>query len=214
MRAAVGVPCTADDRPPHDALATQRRAPMTSPPLSAPHRAANPRHWRLRHPRQSLLREAWIGVVLFLWAACWGGLSFYALVVVPAGSTLHGSVEQGFVTQAVTRWHNGLLLGLVGCLAAEAWIRSSRALWWLVAVLGTVATALVLDHAWLSARMEFTERSVGPEFYRQHAVYLWITAAEWIVVAIVPFVVLGTSAGPAARPGPERSRAAMDGPAD
>lgn len=32
----------------------------------------------------------------------WGGLCFYAVVIVPIGTEVIGSVEQGFITQRVT----------------------------------------------------------------------------------------------------------------
>ncbi|MCA9269901.1 MAG: hypothetical protein KDA41_15580, partial [Planctomycetales bacterium] len=41
--------------------------------------------------------------------AWWGGLTFYAGVVVPVGAAVFGSTEQGFVTQRVTNWLNLLL---------------------------------------------------------------------------------------------------------
>jgi hypothetical protein len=68
----------------------------------------------------------WRLAVWLLWAAWWGGLTFYALVVVPIGTELLGSVEQGFVTQRVTLWHNWLGVVIALALAAEAWrLRSS-----------------------------------------------------------------------------------------
>ncbi|MFM8571811.1 MAG: hypothetical protein ACKOAU_09465 [Pirellula sp.] len=42
-----------------------------------------------------------------LWGLWWGGLSFYAIVVVPIGTEQIGSVAQGFITQRVTQWHEG-----------------------------------------------------------------------------------------------------------
>ena len=46
---------------------------------------------------------AWRLFLLLVWAAWWGGLCFYAVVVVPIGTELIGSVEQGFITQRVTQ---------------------------------------------------------------------------------------------------------------
>ena len=50
---------------------------------------------------QVLIRQFLVMSAVALWL---GGFTFYALVVVPTGTdVLGGSVEQGFVTQAVTR---------------------------------------------------------------------------------------------------------------
>ena len=58
-------------------------------------------------------------VALLAFAAWLGGFTFYAAVVVPAGTeVLGGAVAQGFITQAVTLHLN--LLG-VGALAALLW---------------------------------------------------------------------------------------------
>ena len=55
---------------------------------------------------QRISRASWRIFLLLVWAPWWGGLCFYAVVVVPVGTELIGSVEQGFITQRVTQWHN------------------------------------------------------------------------------------------------------------
>ena len=48
---------------------------------------------------RSIGRTTWSSFLLLVWAAWWGGLCFYAMVVVPIGTELIGSVEQGLITQ-------------------------------------------------------------------------------------------------------------------
>src|SRR5436190_16665061 len=43
-----------------------------------------------------------------------GGFTFYALVVIPTGNRLLGSIQQGLLTQQVTHWMN--LIGLLALM--------------------------------------------------------------------------------------------------
>ena len=52
--------------------------------------------------------SGWRTGLLFAWAIWWGGLSFYALFVVPIGTEIVGGFEQGFITQRVTNWLNAI----------------------------------------------------------------------------------------------------------
>lgn len=127
----------------------------------------------------------WSVLLWLLWAAWWGGLTFYALVVVPIGTELLGSVEQGFVTQRVTQWHNGLGVVVALALAAEAWRLRSGA-WICLSIAVAIATAgLVVWHQHLTRAMNFVERTVPENFYAEHSIYLWITAVEWILGMVV-----------------------------
>src|SRR5205823_11562729 len=54
-----------------------------------------------------------------------GGFTFYALVVIPTGNHLLGSIEQGLVTQQVTKWMN-----LMGVVALLILLPSARRSWW------------------------------------------------------------------------------------
>lgn len=74
--------------------------------------------------QDSFKNRLWHAVVLLLWGLWWGGLSFYAIVVVPVGTEQIGSVDQGF--------------------------------------------------------------------YSQHALYLWLTAIEWLYGLTVPLTLLST----------------------
>src|SRR5215471_8442423 len=61
--------------------------------------ADGPRH-------ASRLTTVWTLLLSLAWGVWWGGLCFYAVVVVPIGTEEIGAVEQGFITQRVTWWHN------------------------------------------------------------------------------------------------------------
>jgi len=68
------------------------------------------------HQRSPIVRSLWTVFVLLLFAVWWGGLTFYAAIVVPIGTELIGASEQGFVTQQVTQWHNAVLTAMSVCL--------------------------------------------------------------------------------------------------
>ena len=74
-------------------------------------------HWRIW-----LWRFA-VTVSLAVW---WGGLTFYAAIVVPLGIEQFGGVEQGSLTQRVTIRLNvaGTIVGI--CLLADALWREPR----------------------------------------------------------------------------------------
>ena len=96
-------------------------------------------------------------------------------------------IEQGFITQRVTMWHNCLAVLFLLCLAVEAYSRKSRVLWVVLSLLTMTTIALLVRHRLLSPLMDFQKQSVNNDFYAQHAVYLWITAAEWILGMAIPF---------------------------
>ena len=136
----------------------------------------------------------WRLILLLVWAAWWGGLSFYAVVVVPIGTELIGSVEQGFITQRVTQWHNGLSGLFLVSLLIEAIRRRRRELWAIVVVLAIIDIALVVWHAKLTGMIDFKQQAVPGSFYAQHAIYLWITAAEWLVGIAMPIWIVPITA--------------------
>jgi len=148
-----------------------------------------------------LLAKARTLLLLLVWGLWWGGLCFYAVVVVPIGTETIGTVEQGFITQRVTWWHNVITgVFLVG-LSAEAWRRRSRVLLFGSGVLGIVEIALILWHARLTGMMDFEYQSVPRNFYGQHAIYLWITAVEWgLGIGLPVWLFPGDQDGNAAAP--------------
>lgn len=129
-------------------------------------------------PRGEVVRPL---LLILLFAVWWGGLTFYALIVVPIGSSVTSSVEQGFVTQRVTFWHNLLLTLVTFCGLAEALLRRSLKWWLLFVSLLLVNAALLLMHWKLSGMIDAADQRVSPDFYRMHAYYLWLTTAEWLI---------------------------------
>ena len=148
-----------------------------------------------KNPRiTGYLRSTWTLLVCITWGVWWGGITFYALVVVPIGTSDLGSVEQGFVTQQVTIVHNWLSVILILCLICESFNRSSRYLFGLGIALSVLTYKLFRWHGHLSSMMNFQARSVQAGFYQEHAVYLWLIAAQWIIgLLILPLLVLKSS---------------------
>lgn len=123
-----------------------------------------------------------------LWGAWWGGLTFYAAVVVPIGTSQFGSVEQGFLTQQVTVWLN-VMCGLVIVGLTIRVVQGHRYRLGLVTLLLALVTgALVWQHSRLSALMDPASRTIADGFYPQHALYLWLTTAQWLLGLCVPFL--------------------------
>ena len=130
-------------------------------------------------------QNIWTLLVCITWGVWWGGLTFYTVVVVPIGTSDLGSVEQGFVTQRVTIAHNWLSVLFILCLILESAMRSSRFLFGLGIALLILTYELFRWHSHLSTMMNFQERTVQAGFYQEHAVYLWLIAAQWIIGLIV-----------------------------
>ncbi len=109
-----------------------------------------------------------------------GGTTFYALVVVPTGSRLFGTVEQGFLTAQVTTKLNWIGLACLVVLVPAA--RHSRLLAgsWLI-LAGTLA-ALFWMHPRLAGYLDSASLVVTNEatFYQWHRVYLLVTALQWL----------------------------------
>lgn len=133
-------------------------------------------------------RLLWLSFLALLFACWWGGLSFYAIVVVPLATEQFGSTEQGFVTQQVTNWHNAILSAMAVCLLIEARQLTSRILAVVAILLAITTIALVADHHWLTGLMNMQNRTVPESFYAQHAIYLWLTAVEWGTGLLLPIL--------------------------
>ena len=108
--------------------------------------------------------------LLILALAVWlGGLTFYALIVVPIGTDILGSTGQGFITQRVTNQLNLVASGVLVLLLANVARRRGRLLTATWLVLAATQVALILMHPWLtfgdSARVEAIKRP-GPTFDR------------------------------------------------
>lgn len=131
--------------------------------------------------QMQLRSPLWHAVLVLVWAVWWGGLTFYALLVVPIGTERIGSLDQGFITQRVTWWHNAILIGFVVLLAIDGLRHRARGFWWLWGFLAMTSLGLCAYHTILSNAMDWDRGTVSEGFYAKHAGYLWLTALEWIL---------------------------------
>jgi hypothetical protein len=96
-----------------------------------------------------------------------------------------GSVQQGFVTQAVTKWLN--LLGgvaVAGALLQGVVDRGDPRRRWVLGLAGVLLVAevgLVALHGTLSGMIDAENLVVpdGPRFYQWHRAYLVLTTVQW-----------------------------------
>lgn len=134
------------------------------------------------------LRTWFVWVLLAIW---FGGFTFYAAVVVPIGSRLIGTTEQGFITQRVTVW-----LNLIGCLtilmlAFDWWLsgefRRSRLNRAILVILVISCLALILIHQSLGRLIDVDTMTIQSprRFYRIHQAYLWCSVAQWFASLFV-----------------------------
>ncbi len=133
--------------------------------------AGSHRHWssRLWHFAVDLLLCVW-----------WGGLTFYAAIVIPIATELLGAETQGFVTQQVTRWLNVLTTVWLVMVAVR---HRSHWRWSVWTVLALCQIALFVDHARLTSLMDISTQAIAIDrarFYAEHQVYLWITVVQWL----------------------------------
>ena len=117
-------------------------------------------------------------LALSLW---FGGLTFYALAVVPAGTDVVGSTTQGFITQRVT-WRLNVVGALcLACMLLPTVPARRRNLWIAWTLMAVTQAALFMIHAQLATRLEPETQSVPDpaSFYSLHRVYLLTTAGQW-----------------------------------
>src|SRR5262245_2017182 len=125
-------------------------------------------------------------LTMALW---WGGLTFYALFVVPTGvEVLGGETEQGFITQRVSNIINLCgVLALVVLLvhAAVSWRSIGRfakitlsTTWFITAAAQSV---LLLMHPRLDALLDVPSHSIvePSSFHRLHELYLIVITIQW-----------------------------------
>ena len=108
-----------------------------------------------------------------------GGFTFYALVVIPIGNHLLGSIEQGLVTQQVTRWMN--LAGVAALLILFPGARRNRWLGGSWLVMAAALAVLFWLHPRLDALIDGSQRIVADDsrFYRWHQAYLAVVTVQW-----------------------------------
>lgn len=129
-------------------------------------------------------------LIICLFAFWLGGLTFYAVVVVPTGARILGSdTDQGFITQQVTHWLN--LIGVLGMIIfgwnlKTLWRkdgdipRKQLAASWLLILLSQAA--LIFVHPVMDKLLDATVHSVSDpvQFYRWHRVYLIAVTVLWV----------------------------------
>ena len=121
--------------------------------------------------------------VISLWALWLGGLTFYALIVVPIGGELLGETQQGFITQQVTHWLNGIGIVALLALAWSATVRPGRGQWLNLTLLATLQAGLLIVHRQLGPLLDpQTIEVLDPDrFYQIHRVYLILTTLQWFL---------------------------------
>jgi hypothetical protein len=121
----------------------------------------------------------------FLW---WqGGFVFYAAVVVPIGTDVHGEFQQGLVTQRVTNWLNGIgvIWHVVFALDLRAGKdtfrkrRVARGLMWAIS-LGCLGL-LIGIHLAMDTHIRPYGLHDDANFRRWHIAYLMISTVQWVL---------------------------------
>ena len=109
--------------------------------------------------------------------------TFYAGIVIPAGTEALGAIQQGFVTQRVTAALNILATLTVSLLLlARPVTGSKRTFWCIWLVMVVCQTALFPLRMTLTNRLDFELGVVreGTNFYVMHQVYLWVSILQWL----------------------------------
>jgi hypothetical protein len=135
----------------------------------------------LQLPLVFMLRLIRLYLALSAWALWMGGFSFYFGVVVPIGGQLSGGSQQGFVTQQVTYWLNGIGAGALGLLLWEAIGRRNRLLMGSWIVLAVLQVGLIVMHRQLDLLLDGPSRSIMNEakFATWHEWYEFASAIQW-----------------------------------
>jgi hypothetical protein len=132
------------------------------------------------------MKQMWRFINILSIAFWLGGLTFYALIVVPVGTDILGSTGQGFITQRVTNQLNIVACGVLALLLVNVIRRGGRLLIgsWLILLLTQVA--LFVMHPWLDAMLDSTTQEIsdGALFYKRHGIYLDVTAVQWATLLI------------------------------
>ena len=134
--------------------------------------------------------------LLILSLALWlGGLTFYALIVVPVGTEILGSTGQGFITQRVTDRLNLLSSCVLVLLLANVLKQRGRLLTGSWLVLAITQATLFAMHPWLDAMLDGSTQAIadGELFYQRHGIYLDVTAVQWAALLVHLWCVQSTS---------------------
>lgn len=117
-----------------------------------------------------------------------GCLTFYAAIVVPAGTSVLGSTDQGFVTRLVTWRFNAIASPCWIALLLIHWRRGKLSLRYLLLAMIVIQVGLWYIYIYLDASMDSARQEIieSELFYRRHQVYLWLTTAQlligWVLV--------------------------------
>jgi hypothetical protein len=132
-----------------------------------------------------LIRRFLVVQALMFWQ---GGFLFYAAVVVPTGTDVLGSFDQGRVTRHVTDAMNVIGAAALIVLAWDQWANREprwcrRARWVAWALLAAGLVALAVLHPMIESFVDFeADGRVNDyrSFYFWHRVYLYVAAAQWV----------------------------------
>lgn len=125
---------------------------------------------------------------IFWWlllAVWWGGLTFYAGVVVSIATNHIGSLAQGDITRDVTLVLNRLAIAVAAIATGRAVQQRQKTSGGIAIALVVTTAALVDWHRRLSDMLAAEPLSVPEQFYHNHAVYLWLTTVQWLVGLIL-----------------------------
>ncbi len=123
----------------------------------------------------------WVSAITRLVTAIWwGGLTFYAAIVVPAATDHIGSFAQGAITRDVTVILNGLAVCVTGLAVGESLRKRDRINVIASVLLGSLTVVLIAWHRRLSGMMSADSATLPDGFYQNHAIYLWLTTAQWL----------------------------------
>jgi hypothetical protein len=139
---------------------------------------------------------------LFLLTFAWwmGGLTFYALIVIPTATHVLGNHRDvGFITQQVTRWLN--VSGIIALLVALWNIASVRPLasrrmrhlllgTWLV--MAAAHAGLFISHSWLSKILDADHHHILDLnlFEFRHGVYETFVTIQWLAALLLAWLLL------------------------
>jgi hypothetical protein len=141
------------------------------------------------------IKRMWRYLLILVLAFWLGGLSFYAVIVVPVGTDILGSTGQGFITQRVTNQLNLVASVVLVLLLVNVVKQRGRLLTVTWLVLAATQVALVAMHPWLDAMLNATSQEItdGELFYKRHGIYLDVTAVQWAALLVHLWCVQSTS---------------------
>ncbi len=138
-------------------------------------------------------RDAIRRFVMIVALAFWqGGLTFYAVVVVPVGNSILTGGEQGFVTQQVTRWLNWTGVAVLIVLLANAPHLRDRAYWLVWSIMAAAHIGLFAVHALLDGVLDPAKFQVldRDRFEPFHDGYLVLVTIQWCASLVALWLIL------------------------